>query len=95
MDREAISDTISLWNTATTGVAVAFSKRRVAMRCILAVLTLAVGAATVGAGDAPKKVLLVTHSGGFMHDSIGVAEEVLKKIGPKYLHKNDEITRAW
>src|SRR5262249_42660831 len=24
-----------------------------------------------------------THSGGFMHDSIGVAEQVLKEIGPK------------
>lgn len=31
-----------------------------------------------------KRVLLVTHSGGFMHDSIGVAEQVLKEIGPKY-----------
>lgn len=30
-----------------------------------------------------KKVLLVTHSRGFIHDSVGVAEEVLKKVGPK------------
>lgn len=35
------------------------------------------------AADAPKRVLLVTHSGGFMHDSIGVAEQVLKELGPK------------
>jgi uncharacterized protein len=32
----------------------------------------------------PKRVLLVTHSGGFVHDSVGVAEEVLKEIGPKH-----------
>lgn len=32
----------------------------------------------------PKRLLLVTHSGGFMHDSIGVAEEVLKQVGPKH-----------
>jgi type 1 glutamine amidotransferase len=32
---------------------------------------------------APKRLLLVTHSGGFMHDSIHVAEGVLKEIGPK------------
>ncbi len=30
-----------------------------------------------------KRLLLVTHSGGFIHDSVGVAEEVLKEIGPK------------
>jgi len=30
-----------------------------------------------------KKVLLITHSRGFIHDSVGVAEEVLKKVGPK------------
>ena len=31
-----------------------------------------------------KRLLLVTHSGGFIHDSVGVAEEVLKEIGPKH-----------
>jgi len=35
------------------------------------------------AAEGPKRVLLVTHSGGFMHDSILVAEQVLKEIGPK------------
>jgi type 1 glutamine amidotransferase len=35
------------------------------------------------AADPPKRLLLVTHSGGFMHDSIHVAEQVLKQIGPK------------
>jgi type 1 glutamine amidotransferase len=57
------------------------------MRCVKWLLTLALLAAlgaTAGAADAkPKRLLLVTHSGGFMHDSIGVAEQVLKEIGPK------------
>jgi type 1 glutamine amidotransferase len=30
-----------------------------------------------------KRLLLVTHSGGFIHDSVGVAEDVLKDVGPK------------
>jgi type 1 glutamine amidotransferase len=36
------------------------------------------------AAPAPKRLLLVTHSGGFVHDSVGVAEDVLKEIGPKH-----------
>lgn len=40
------------------------------------------------AADAPekpknKRLLLVTHCGGFPHPSVGTAEEVLKKIGPE------------
>jgi uncharacterized protein len=40
------------------------------------------------AGNAPEKItnkrlLLVTHSGGFIHPSVATAEEVLKEIGPK------------
>jgi type 1 glutamine amidotransferase len=31
----------------------------------------------------PKRVLFVTHSGGFIHDSVGVAEDVLTELGPK------------
>jgi type 1 glutamine amidotransferase len=34
--------------------------------------------------ERPKRVLLVTHAGGFMHDSILTAEQVLKEIGPKH-----------
>lgn len=34
--------------------------------------------------DAPKRLLLVTHAGGFMHDSLLVAEQVLKQIGPQH-----------
>lgn len=32
---------------------------------------------------AAKRLLLVTHSGGFIHDSVYHAEQVLKEIGPK------------
>ncbi len=58
------------------------------MRCTRWLLTFALLAgfsAAAGAADPakPKRLLLVTHSGGFMHDSIGVAEQVLKDIGPK------------
>ncbi len=37
------------------------------------------------AADPPKnkRLLLVTSSGGFIHDSVGFAEETLKDIGPK------------
>jgi type 1 glutamine amidotransferase len=34
--------------------------------------------------EQPKRLLLVTHSGGFMHDSIGVAEQVMIENGRKY-----------
>lgn len=33
--------------------------------------------------DAPKRLLLVTHSGGFIHDSLGVAEDIVTELGPK------------
>src|SRR2546421_10414936 len=39
----------------------------------------------------PKRLLLVTDSGGFIHDSVGVAEDVLKQVGPKH---GFEVT-AW
>ena len=35
------------------------------------------------AADPPRRVLLVTHAGGHMHESLLVAEQVLKEIGPK------------
>ena len=31
-----------------------------------------------------KRLLLVTDSGGFIHDSVGLAEQILKEIGPKH-----------
>jgi uncharacterized protein len=30
-----------------------------------------------------KRLLLVTDSGGFIHDSVGLSEQILKEIGPK------------
>ncbi len=32
---------------------------------------------------AKKRLLFVTHSGGFIHESVSTAEDVLKEIGPK------------
>ncbi len=32
----------------------------------------------------PSRVLLVTHAGGYIHQSLLTAEQVLKKIGPKH-----------
>ena len=54
---------------------------RTAMRwAVLAAAVLAGGAV---ADDKPKKkLLLVTHSGGFVHDSVGVAEDLLTDKGP-------------
>lgn len=55
------------------------------MRITRFLLSLGLVAALALAAHAEnKKLLLVTHSGGFMHDSIGVAEDVLKEIGPKH-----------
>jgi type 1 glutamine amidotransferase len=45
----------------------------------LAAVAIAASAATAE----NKRLLLVTDSGGFIHDSVGVAEQVLKEIGPK------------
>ena len=40
------------------------------------------GAVAPGNRAATKRLLLVTHSGGFIHPSVATAEEVLKQIGP-------------
>jgi type 1 glutamine amidotransferase len=53
------------------------------LRC-LAILALAVSVTASRAEDKPKRLLLVTHSGGFIHPSVTTAEQVLKEIGPKY-----------
>lgn len=48
---------------------------------IMATLTLSANA------DDPKskkRLLLITDSGGFIHDSVGLAEQTLRKIGPDY-----------
>jgi type 1 glutamine amidotransferase len=49
----------------------------------VAVMIFGLTASSVLAADSPKRLLLVTHSGGFIHDSVGVAEQILKEIGPK------------
>ncbi len=53
-------------------------------RFLLAAAVVAASASLGLAADVkPKRLLLVTDSGGFVHDSVGLAEEVLKEIGPK------------
>ena len=55
------------------------------MRPLRWLLALALAAGLAGPAAAEnKKLLLVTDSGGFIHDSVGLAEQVLKDIGPKY-----------
>jgi len=58
----------------------------------LLALSALLGAPAVAADAKPgakKRVLLVTHSGGFIHDSVGVSEDVLKKLAPE---NNLEVT---
>jgi type 1 glutamine amidotransferase len=52
------------------------------MRSLLAVT--AAFALSLSVHAANKKLLFVTHSGGFIHDSLGVAEDVMREIGPKH-----------
>jgi type 1 glutamine amidotransferase len=54
------------------------------MRCVLACLAAGLLALPASADDTNlKRLLLVTDSGGFIHDSVGLAEKTLKEIGPK------------
>ena len=53
-------------------------------RWLVAVALLAIASSPLVAADAKaKRLLLVTDSGGFVHDSVGLSEEILKDIGPK------------
>jgi uncharacterized protein len=53
-------------------------------RWLLAIALALLGTTALTAAETKnKRLLLVTDSGGFVHDSVGVAEEVLKEIGPK------------
>jgi type 1 glutamine amidotransferase len=61
--------------------------RKVSVLVGAALLTLGIFSPAT-AGEAPekaknKRLLLVTHSGGFIHPSVATAEEVLKDVGPK------------
>jgi len=51
------------------------------LRWLFALAILAASAASAPAEN--KRLLLVTDSGGFIHDSVGLAEQILKDIGPK------------
>jgi type 1 glutamine amidotransferase len=59
---------------------------RLVLSALLALAATTTGLAAAGRApaDGPKRLLLVTHSGGFIHDSVGVAEDVLKEVGPKH-----------
>jgi type 1 glutamine amidotransferase len=48
----------------------------------VAVLTAILFSQVADAANTPRRVLLVTHAGGFMHDSLLTAEQVLKALGP-------------
>jgi uncharacterized protein len=54
------------------------------MRAVAAFAVLLGLCAGADAAEAKKRLLLVTHSGGFIHDSVYVAEQVLKDVGPKH-----------
>jgi type 1 glutamine amidotransferase len=57
---------------------------RLSRRLLLSLPLLLLAPLSLTAADKPKRVLLVTHSGGFVHDSVGFAEDTLKEIGPKH-----------
>ena len=46
-------------------------------------VALSLFALAIPANAENKRLLLVTDSGGFIHDSVGLAEQILKEIGPK------------
>ena len=52
-------------------------------RSMLALCMLALPLLAARADDKPKKLLLITDSGGFVHDSVGFAEQLLTEMGPK------------
>lgn len=51
---------------------------------VAALAAVALLSPAVAQEKAKKRLLLVTHSGGFIHDSLGVAEDVMKEVGPKH-----------
>src|SRR5262249_31377809 len=55
------------------------------MRCprLFPVLLSLLFALPAAGAEPPQRLLLVTHAGGFMHDSVLVAEQVLRDVGPK------------
>jgi uncharacterized protein len=55
-----------------------------ALAAVLCISSIAPSADVQSKTTKTKKLLLVTDSGGFVHDSVGLAEELLKKIGPTH-----------
>jgi uncharacterized protein len=53
-------------------------------KLFLALAALALAVLPARADEKAKKILLVTHSAGFVHSSVVEAEKVLKEIGPKH-----------
>ncbi len=51
------------------------------LRWLFALSVFVLGGSSASAEN--KRLLLVTDSGGFVHDSVGLSEQVLKEIGPK------------
>lgn len=58
-------------------------------RALLLLASIFVFSTFACAEDKKQRLLLVTHSGGFIHDSVGLAEDILKELGPK---KGYEVT---
>lgn len=54
-----------------------------ALRWLIAVALAGCLSLSASAQD-KKRLLLVTDSGGFIHDSVGLSEQLLKKLGPDY-----------
>jgi uncharacterized protein len=54
------------------------------MRALAAFVLTLVVASFATADDQPKKILFVTHSGGFIHASVGTAEDVLNNVAAKH-----------
>src|SRR5262245_7301704 len=57
------------------------------MRCHklwLMAVTLVMAIENAFTAETPKRVLLVTHAGGLMHDSLLTAEKMLKSLGPEH-----------
>ena len=51
------------------------------LRWLVALVATALFGTTASAAN--KHLLLITDSGGYIHDSVGLAEQILKEIGPK------------
>ncbi|MGL4419382.1 MAG: ThuA domain-containing protein, partial [Gemmataceae bacterium] len=59
-------------------------RRRLSLWSLVLIVLLSGSAlSSLLAAEPNKKLLLVTHSLGFIHDSVGLAEDIMKEQGPK------------